>query len=276
MTRRLLLENAELLASFPPQVEQVLALLLSASPRPALKREELSWAVPDYLLSALPESSAIVCELAGHLMAATVKEGIEASIVSALLAQSLTGECTVESLKSKFNALSRVVLQALLKQLEESGALERRDEKLYAPGTLAKEKSQALQAEDPNETKILAVLAQHPCLELDELARQVDLDSKKLKGYLDVLGRKGKTELVNYEFVATRERILSAHELLSRLWQSKRDISPADFRDGLATSRKYALALLAYFDDHQITRRLNTGRVLLKGPPNQVRTTNQR
>ena len=42
-------------------------------------------------------------------------------------------------------------------------------------------------------------------------------------------------------------------------------VTVAEARDILATSRKYALALLERLDEEKITRRLGDERVLLKG-----------
>ncbi len=274
LTRKLLVENAAVLLG--AEAEPLLSFVLANSPRKALKEEELRWALPLTTLRRLvAQKPGYLCEVAGHFMDLSVKTHIENEILSTLAGAAAEADAgaggpssiTVEVLKSAFNSLSRVVFQALLKDLEEKALLERQDDKLFVAGSRARQAAKVQAAEDPVETKLLELLADHPCLEIAELAKQANLDSKKLRGYLDTLGRKGKTEIINYEFVATRQKVTEAHQLLQKLWQSKRDISPADFRDGLATSRKYALALLAYFDDHQITRRLNTGRVLLKAPP---------
>lgn len=272
LTRKLLVENAAVLLG--EEAEPLLSFVLANSPRKALKEEELLWALPLTTLRRLvAQKPDYLCEVAGHFMDLSVKTHIENEILSALAGAAaeagagVPASITVEVLKSAFNNLSRAVFQALLKELEEKALLEREDDKLFVAGSRAKQAAKVQAAEDPVETKLLELLADHPCLEIAELAKQANLDGKKLQGYLDTLGRKGKTEIINYEFVATRQKVTEAHQLLQKLWQAKRDISPADFRDGLATSRKYALALLAYFDDHQITRRLNTGRVLLKAPP---------
>jgi selenocysteine-specific elongation factor len=60
--------------------------------------------------------------------------------------------------------------------------------------------------------------------------------------------------------------INKAHLALAQIWQQKREISPSDFKEKLGVSRKYAMALLTYFDDHNITRRVANNRVLLKAP----------
>lgn len=263
LSRKLLVENEPLLLGGDAQALAV--FVLSSGPRQAVLPDDLVWAVPQNGIRLLAESNSdVICSVAGHLMSVAVKAQVENGILKALSEIEKGKFLTVEGLKSKFNNLSRPVFQALLKGLEEKNLLERQEDKIFAAGVGASRAAEVAAPEDAMELRIVEILAGHPCLELDELAKQTGLDQQKLKGYLDILGRKGKTAIINYEFAATTEKVLEAHKLLERLWQTKRDISPADFRDGLSTSRKYALALLAYFDDHQITRRLNTGRVLLK------------
>ena len=82
------------------------------------------------------------------------------------------------------------------------------------------------------------------------------------------MAKESKAVVVNYDFASSAERVKMAHKTLADIWVRKKDISPSEFRETLNVSRKYAMALLAYFDDHAITRRLNNSRVLLKAPKN--------
>jgi selenocysteine-specific elongation factor len=49
------------------------------------------------------------------------------------------------------------------------------------------------------------------------------------------------------------------------LLAEKSRITVADFRDHLSTSRKYAVALLEYMDEHKITRREGDYRIKYAG-----------
>jgi selenocysteine-specific elongation factor len=112
----------------------------------------------------------------------------------------------------------------------------------------------------------MALLNQHPCLEIEEVARHVKLDVKKLHLTLDGMVKNKQVVIVDHDFVATAGKIRAAHLVLHKLWTSKKDISPSDFREGLSTTRKYAMALLSHFDEKGVTKRISGGRALLRMP----------
>ncbi len=112
----------------------------------------------------------------------------------------------------------------------------------------------------------MALLNQHPCLEIEEVARQVKLDVKKLNLTLDGMVKNKQVVIVDHDFVATAGKIRAAHLVLHKLWTTKKDISPSDFREGISTTRKYAMALLSHFDEKGVTKRVSGGRALLRMP----------
>lgn len=114
--------------------------------------------------------------------------------------------------------------------------------------------------------QIMALLNQHPCLEIEEVARQVKLDIKKLNLTLDGMVKNKQVVIVDHDFVATAGKIRAAHLVLHKLWTTKKDISPSDFREGISTTRKYAMALLSHFDEKGVTKRVSGGRALLRMP----------
>jgi predicted transcriptional regulator len=114
--------------------------------------------------------------------------------------------------------------------------------------------------------QIMALLNQHPCLEIEEVARHVKLDVKKLHLTLDGMVKNKQVVVVDHDFVATAGKIRAAHLVLHKLWTTKKDISPSDFREGLSTTRKYAMALLSHFDEKGVTKRISGGRALLRMP----------
>lgn len=114
--------------------------------------------------------------------------------------------------------------------------------------------------------QIMALLNQHPCLEIEEVARQVKLDVKKLNLTLDGMVKNKQVVIVDHDFVATTGKIRAAHLVLHKLWTTKKDISPSDFREGISTTRKYAMALLSHFDEKGVTKRVSGGRALLRMP----------
>ncbi len=58
------------------------------------------------------------------------------------------------------------------------------------------------------------------------------------------------------------------HRALQNLTSDKEKFTASEFRDHIDTSRKYAIALLEYFDRERITRRIGDERMLIKKVPN--------
>ena len=114
--------------------------------------------------------------------------------------------------------------------------------------------------------QIMAILNQHPCLEIEEVARQIKLDVKKLHLILDGMVKNKQVVIVDHDFVATTGKLRASHLVLHKLWTTKKDISPSDFREGISTTRKYAMALLSHFDEKGVTKRISGGRALLRMP----------
>jgi selenocysteine-specific elongation factor len=174
---------------------------------------------------------------------------------------------TQEALRNKVLAgLDRTAFQELVKEAVEQKLVIRQSEKLLPA------KEELLQA--PSEVVVLAqkifqILEQHICLEVEELAKQSQSDKRKVLSALQHLSQQGKATVVAHDYASTLASINAAHKQLSRIFREKKDIAPGDFREAVGTSRKYAMALLAYFDDRAITRRMQNARVLLKYPPGE-------
>ncbi len=169
-----------------------------------------------------------------------------------------------EALRNKVLAgLDRTAFQEIVREAIEKKLVIRQQEKLLPA------KEELLQA--PDEIRVLAdkvftILKQHICLEIEELAKQTGADKRKMQAALQHLNKEGRASVIAHDFASTTESIDGAHKQLSKIFRAKKDIAPGDFREAVGTSRKYAMALLAYFDDRAITRRIQTGRVLLKYP----------
>lgn len=197
--------------------------------------------------------------------AVEIKKRIVESVDSIVAKEKpIGGLVSVESSKTlAAHALDRQVFQQLLKELVDEKLLVRQGDKLSRP--------QDAQIEEAPEQRALAdsimkVLNEVVCLEIDELAKSVNADRKTVTSILQTLGKQNKARIINYDFASSESAVENAHMTLAKIWGAKREISPSDFREALSTSRKYAMALLAHFDDNHITRRLNNSRVLLKAP----------
>lgn len=174
---------------------------------------------------------------------------------------------TQEALRNKVLAgLDRTAFQEIVKEAIEKKLVIRQAEKLLPA------KEELLQAPDDVRLlsqKLLSILNEHVCLEIEELAKQTNSDKRKVQAALQLLSKEGKATVVAHDFASTMESIDVAHKQLSKIFRAKKDIAPGDFREAVGTSRKYAMALLAYFDDRAITRRMQNSRVLLKYPKDE-------
>lgn len=192
---------------------------------------------------------------------------VEKAAKSSAHEPSSDGRNSPEALRNKvLPGLDRTAFQEIVREAIEKKLVIRQQEKLLPA------KEELLQA--PDEVKVLAdkvlpILQQHICLEIEELAKQSGADKRKVQAALQHLNKEGRGCVVAHDFASTTESIEAAHKHLSSIFRAKKDIAPGDFREAVGTSRKYAMALLAYFDDKAITRRVQNGRVLLKYPKDE-------
>jgi len=175
-----------------------------------------------------------------------------------------SGNVSIESARVQLaRGLDRAVFQQMVKELTDGAEVVRDGDKL----SLKKASAVPDAAMSSLAGEVLSILESELCLELEELAARVKSNRKAVTAAVTQLSQEKKAHIVNYDFAASEKSIHAAHQALAKIWGAKREISPADFRDALATTRKYALALLAYFDDKAVTRRMQNSRVLLKSPP---------
>lgn len=91
-----------------------------------------------------------------------------------------------------------------------------------------------------------------------ELQESLGREVSEVLGYLV---EKGKLIKISEDFYLPRENYEEAREKLKEHMDKKQEITVAEYRDILETSRKYALPLLVYFDDQKITQRRGDLRV---------------
>ena len=172
----------------------------------------------------------------------------------------------LETLRAKtLGNADRGVFQHLVKSLIDSGKMSKSGDKVISANS-AQNKALAGEVADASGDSVMNILKEQPCLETKEIARVLSMQLKEVEGIIARLAKQGSATIVAYEFASTMEEIAKAHAALAQIWQQKREISPSDFKEKLDISRKYAMALLTYFDDHSITRRVANNRVLLKAP----------
>lgn len=171
---------------------------------------------------------------------------------------------SLESIRMRVaTGLDRSAFQALVKEQVDAGVIVKQQDRLLPCEALGRKSDSEIET---LAKKVNEILSANICLEIDELANQLKSDKKRIAAAVNLLISRSEAAIVGYEFACSTRTISQAHNELARLWQLKRDISPGDFREAMGTTRKYAMAMLAYFDDQAITRRLPSGRVLLKAP----------
>ncbi len=287
LTRQTLHDVSALLIEGSADAQQkAFTLVVAAHPLKAVNLSQLHWFLPFVQLQAAAESalaSGAVVSIADLYMAVSTREQIGEKIL-ALLKTLMTNEdngrfgVSIETMRKKtFNTLTRPVMQAIINDLADKKLLYRQGDRIFTrddeaeKAALKEANEAAAAANDPAfvaanrlRDSVMSILNQHPCLEIDDLAKQVNIDGKRMRLVLGEMVKNKQVQIVDHDFVATEGKLRAAHLLLSKLWLSKKEISPSDFREGLSTTRKYAMALLSYFDENNVTRRMAGSRVLLK------------
>jgi len=287
ITRQMLHEISSLLIDGSADAQKcAFELMVSAHPLKAIALAPLHWFLPFAQLekaAAAALAAGTVISIADLFMAVSTRDIIGEKILAllkTLMANEDNGRfgVSIETMRKKtFNTLTRPVMQAIIADLAERRILSRQGDRIFTIDDEAERLAAQAAAEasaaanDPTfaaanrlRDSIMGILNQHPCLEIDDLAKQVNIDGKRIRLVLGEMVKNSQVKIVDHDFVATEGKIKAAHVLLTKLWLSKKDISPSDFREGLSTTRKYAMALLSYFDENNVTRRMAGGRVLLK------------
>ncbi|OGW26206.1 MAG: selenocysteine-specific translation elongation factor [Nitrospirae bacterium GWC2_42_7] len=122
--------------------------------------------------------------------------------------------------------------------------------------------------EEEHSAKILSLLSkgmfQPPTR--DEMATALKIDIRRMNDILKILSKEGKVVRINESIYLSADSYKNMLESLKSFFSKKPEITIAEFRDILNTTRKYALPFLEYLDAGNIT--LRTGDVrkfLLKG-----------
>ncbi len=247
--------------------------LINLSPQRSLEQNFLSALLPEHVRNRIVSellASGKVEKVGDQLITRDEKEELVKRILGELQKSAASGErdpsVSQEKLKVQVAPLvDRVVFQNIIKDLVSTNRIVKNDERISL-ATAAPARSASTEL-NPLMEKILGVLDAEFCIEIETIIERTGAKKKDVMDALGELEKSGRAAVVNYEFAAGSAAILKSHKVLASLWQKQRNIAPGDFREQVGTTRKYAMALLAYFDDHQITRRLNNGRVLLKTPP---------
>jgi selenocysteine-specific elongation factor len=96
----------------------------------------------------------------------------------------------------------------------------------------------------------------------EEAQRKLALNPSVFKGILDVLIREGKIIRLGAKVTYHREALDEAKTAVLGLIERRGSVTIAELRDRLNLSRKYAQAILEYFDKTGLTKRIEDRHVL--------------
>jgi selenocysteine-specific elongation factor len=97
----------------------------------------------------------------------------------------------------------------------------------------------------------------------EELCQLLKMDQKRLSDMLQHMAKEGALVRINDSLYITDSSFRKMIGQLKAFFSKKPEMTVAEFRDSLNTSRKYALPLLEYLDSHNITLRVGDVRKLL-------------
>jgi len=97
----------------------------------------------------------------------------------------------------------------------------------------------------------------------EELSQALKMDQKRLSDILQHMAKEGALVRISDSIYITDSVFHTMIEKLKAFFSKKPEMTVAEFRDILNTTRKYALPLLEYLDSHNITLRVGDVRKLL-------------
>ncbi|MDW7672024.1 MAG: selenocysteine-specific translation elongation factor [Bacillota bacterium] len=151
------------------------------------------------------------------------------------------------------------LVEAWMDQLEEEGLLRSEGTTVALTSFRIKITPQQQQIMSAIEEAFLKELFAPPRLE--ELPDMIRQHQKNIQQVLEMM--MGETLIrVNQDTVFHEKAVAEARERIHQYFSTHTELTLADFRDLLKTSRKYAVSLLEYFDQMRLTRRQGDNRVL--------------
>lgn len=126
-------------------------------------------------------------------------------------------------------------------------------------------KASLSQVDETVKTSILGLLEKsgfQPPLK-EDLSQALKLDMKRLSDILNLLAKEGSLVRISDTMYIPTTVFQDMIQKLKNFFRNKPEMTVAEFRDVLGTSRKYALPLLEYLDSHKITLRVGDIRKLL-------------
>ena len=95
------------------------------------------------------------------------------------------------------------------------------------------------------------------------MAREISSDANSVSDILKLMHKEGAAARINDSLYMSRRHYDRMLELLKDFFSGKPEMTVAEFRDLLGTTRKYALPYLEYLDSNNITLRVGDVRKFL-------------
>lgn len=165
-----------------------------------------------------------------------------------------------EDLRSrKFQALNSRVFQLLLLEMEKDGLIRVTSQAVALQGFSAGPSTQQEKLIKQIKQKLEEAAFLPPSW--PEVSRSAGLDEVLAAELLQYLLRTGDLIKIAEEFYFLKDVLARARQKISQSLKEKGEITVAEVRDLLQTSRKYALPLMEYFDREKLTRRVGDKRL---------------
>lgn len=152
-------------------------------------------------------------------------------------------------------AITRQVWPSMLKSLTGLGIAEEHGNHLSLPG---RQGGTASRRDDVE--RVIAILTRNPYMPLTGTALETEAGVEA--GLLRALAAEGIIVQLADGLYLTHDAYRAAARIVMDLTRNAGQVSVAEVRDALPTTRKYALALLEYLDGQRLTRRMGDVRVL--------------
>jgi selenocysteine-specific elongation factor len=218
------------------------AILAGARPEAAIARGAIpieGWLVDPVL--AAQAADALTEELARHHREHPLRPGLEVSDARGMVLdrwESLADAGLADALLGHFERELRIAREGTAIRLPE-----------HMPSTKGSEEAdrlvEAVRAEEPGPPTVRELQAAGFGREL-----------------IEAICADGRLVRVSPDIVVTPEFLAAAEAILRTIATEEGSVTVSAFREGLGTSRKYAVPILGYFDARGLTRREGDGRVL--------------
>ena len=175
------------------------------------------------------------------------------------MSQGMQKEELKSRLQHKMKTENRKIIENVLSDMEQNGLI-RLTQNLIAAADFSVKLSPAMQALKEEILKQYEA-GKYEMPSLDEI-----LENKKDKvNARHIIEAMDGQELarLNHQYYISKTALLEARVKMERYIAENGQITLAEFRDMLETSRKYAVTILEYFDEQKITRKVDDARVLM-------------